>query len=241
MSIAFQDRKTSLPETFKGIALFTPGGDLIYCIDTEKRSQWHLHLCAAARDIWDLPELPHFLVPCYGATIDRWRDRASGRLQTAAEVSPLAWRYRGLLSAIFDCDPGNWQLAARSPQLCDPAILDTYRQQFPQLWEEWDVVARVDGQQSLSPAPEGYVFRLYTNGRSATAESILQGLYPLLDGLSAPYSLKAIDVRKHPERAEADRISAVPTLVRAWPLPVRRIVGERALSDEQLISSLLGQ
>jgi circadian clock protein KaiB len=31
---------------------------------------------------------------------------------------------------------------------------------------------------------------------------------------------------KHPEQADADRISATPTLIRVWPEPVRRIVGQ---------------
>ncbi|MDJ0558735.1 MAG: circadian clock protein KaiB, partial [Microcystis sp. M53599_WE4] len=34
-----------LPDIFKGIALFTPGGDLIYCIDPDKQTHWHLNLC----------------------------------------------------------------------------------------------------------------------------------------------------------------------------------------------------
>ncbi|HEY9871988.1 MAG TPA: circadian clock KaiB family protein, partial [Candidatus Obscuribacterales bacterium] len=40
------------------------------------------------------------------------------------------------------------------------------------------------------------------------------------------YTLKVIDIFKHPEQAEANHISATPTLVRVWPEPVRRIVGD---------------
>ncbi|MFM6041706.1 MAG: circadian clock protein KaiB, partial [Dolichospermum sp.] len=43
--------KLSKPQLFKGIALFTPGGDLIYCIDPSKQGRWHLNLCAALREI----------------------------------------------------------------------------------------------------------------------------------------------------------------------------------------------
>jgi circadian clock protein KaiB len=44
--------------------------------------------------------------------------------------------------------------------------------------------------------------------------------------LHLPYTLKVIDVRKHPEQAEADQITATPTLVKVSPEPIRRIVGE---------------
>ncbi|MFM7558989.1 MAG: circadian clock protein KaiB, partial [Cylindrospermopsis raciborskii] len=60
--------KPSLPQVFKGIALFTPGGDLIYCIDPSKQKRWHLHLCGVLQQILNLSEPPHFLVPCYTAT-----------------------------------------------------------------------------------------------------------------------------------------------------------------------------
>ncbi len=34
-----------------------------------------------------------------------------------------------------------------------------------------------------------------------------------------------IDVTQHPDQAELDQVSATPTLVRAWPQPIRRIAG----------------
>ncbi|MBD0308780.1 MAG: circadian clock protein KaiB, partial [Microcoleus sp. T1-bin1] len=46
-----------------------------------------------------------------------------------------------------------------------------------------------------------------------------------------------IDVLKHPEQAEADQISATPTLIKIWPKPVRRMVGE--LNDDEKIMRLL--
>jgi len=79
-----------LPDIFKGIALFTPGGDLIYCIDPNKQTHWHLNLCAALQSALGLPEPPHFLVPSFTATIDRWRDPYSHRIHTRAEVYPPA-------------------------------------------------------------------------------------------------------------------------------------------------------
>ncbi|MCZ8058097.1 MAG: circadian clock protein KaiB, partial [Microcystis sp. LE19-12.2C] len=97
-----------LPDIFKGIALFTPGGDLIYCIDPNKQTHWHLNLCAALQSALGLPEPPHFLVPSFTATIDRWRDPYSHRIHTRAEVYPLVRRYQPLLNAIFATDERAW-------------------------------------------------------------------------------------------------------------------------------------
>lgn len=51
---------TVLPQVFKGIALFTPGGDLIYGIDPHKQTQWHSHLCQGLQAIMGLTDSPHF-------------------------------------------------------------------------------------------------------------------------------------------------------------------------------------
>ncbi|NJL47349.1 MAG: circadian clock protein KaiB, partial [Leptolyngbyaceae cyanobacterium SM2_5_2] len=74
--------------SFKGLALFTPGGDCVYAIDQHKRERWHLDLCAALQNALCLPELPNFLLPCYTATVDRWVDATSQELITVAEAYP---------------------------------------------------------------------------------------------------------------------------------------------------------
>lgn len=87
--------------------------------------------------------------------------------------------------------------------------------------------------------PDGYVLRLYVSGRKAATERTLQRLYQLLEeAISCPYTLKIVDIFKHPDLAEADQVSATPTLVKVWPLPVRRIVGE--LEDVGAILRILG-
>ncbi|NEP08929.1 MAG: hypothetical protein F6K14_01490 [Symploca sp. SIO2C1] len=85
---------------------------------------------------------------------------------------------------------------------------------------------------AISPKPGsqstvGYVLRLFISGHSETTEDILKNLHQLLENsLRHPYSLKIIDIFKHPEQAEENQISATPTLLRVWPLPARRIVGD---------------
>ncbi|MUL37540.1 circadian clock KaiB family protein [Gloeocapsopsis dulcis] len=226
-------------ETFKGIALFTPGGDLIYCIDPKKQGRWHLHLCAGLQEILNLPEPPHFLVPCYTATIDRWLDPQTQQIQTYAEAYPLVLRYQPLLNAIFQTDVV-WQAAPVTEGLCDPILLATYRASFPQLWEEHELVVRFERsltssnltepvlpQPSTKPnlQPLGYTLHLFIAGHNPATERILQSLRQVLEQFNYPYTLKVIDVLKHPEQAEIYQVTATPTLVKVSPKPTRRLVG----------------
>lgn len=229
---------------FKGIALFTPGGDLVYCIDPHKQNRWHSQLCVFLQELLGLPEPPHFLVPCFTATIDRWQDPRTQAIKTFAEVYPFVSRHQAFLNALFGCSDQDWLPILHPTGLCDPLVLASYRQQFPQLWQTHDLVARLEPIEPTSPLQadkqllpiwsgeptqqtQGYVLRLFVSGHSLTTERILKVLHQLLEEhLRQPYTLKVIDVRKHPEQAEADQVTATPTLVKVWPEPMRRIVGE---------------
>jgi circadian clock protein KaiB len=236
--------KTSEPELFKGIALFTPGGDLVYSIDPTKKGRWHLHLCAALQEILGLPEPPHFLIPCYTATIDLWLDPRTQKVKTFAEAYPPVLRHQAILNTIFGTNELKWPLAPWQDGFCDHLMLSNYRKSFPQLWEDHDLVIRLDKPNSTSSQPrektrrlvkpknqnkknQTYVLRLYIAGHSLSTENVLENLHSLLEKhLGLPYSLKIIDVLTHPEEAEADQVSATPTLVKVWPHPTRRIVGD---------------
>jgi circadian clock protein KaiB len=345
--------KPPFPQLFKGIALFTPGGDLIYGIDPSKQSHWHMYLCAGLQEIFGLPEPPHFLVPGYTATIDRWLDHRTQRLQISAEIYRPVLHHQALLSAVFGIGNPVWSVAPWQEGSCDPIVLETYRHQFPQLWEDHDLIVRFERSPSfsysveesyatllhrereslrgmeipiagerlfptlplggkgsptehsghftagsnaesfthedgtldslhvgeaalqdlppdlhapnatesasasqLTPSPndpeeilspqsyshsphaQGYVLRLFVSGNSAATEQTLKSLHELLEhSLGHPYTLKVIDIFNHPEQAEVNQISATPTLLRVWPPPVRRIVGD--LNDIEKVLRIL--
>ncbi|MCU0550038.1 MAG: circadian clock KaiB family protein [Leptolyngbya sp. Prado105] len=198
----------------------------------------------ALQEVLELSEPPHFLVPCYTATLDRWFDASANQIRVFAEAYPPVFRYRALLNTVFESGDLNWKIAP-SEEICDPAILETYRHQFPELWENHDLVMRFDptpravALQPTSPYPQGYVLRLFVSGYSAATARILQNLHALLEeSLEHPYTLKVIDIFKHPEQAESDQVSATPTLVKVYPLPVRRIVGN--LEDADRVLQILG-
>ncbi len=254
----------AVPNLFKGIALFTPGGDLIYSIDYSKQLRWHLNLCTALQEILGLPEPPHFLVPCYTASFDRWIDPITQKVRVSVEAYPPVWRYQPLLNAIFETVDLVWQPVQIGEEVCNPLVLATYDQPFPELWKNHDLIMRFktmdnqtkfshqdsdSGSDSQNPTPlasdsngtptEGYVLRLFVSGHSLATENTLETLHQLLErSLNHPYTLKVIDVLKHPEQAEASHISATPTLMKVWPQPKRRIVGE--LNDVDTILELLG-
>jgi circadian clock protein KaiB len=241
-----------LPQLFKGIALFTPGGDLVYCIDPSKRGRWHLHLCTTLQELLDLPEPPHFLVPCYTATIDHWLDPRTKQIKTFAEAHPTVLRHQALLNAIFGTNDLVWQASPWKEGACDRMVLWTYRSTFPQLWEDHDLIVRTD---LAEPDPrlsttvisskdeqkntQAYVLRLFVAGHTPNTQRILQILHELLEKyLSHPYTLKVIDVLTHPELAEANQVSATPTLVKVYPQPVRRVIGD--LDNVDRILHMLG-
>jgi len=244
--------KSLLPKLFKGIALFTPGGDMIYCIDSTKKGRWHSHLCSALQEILDLPEPPHFLVPVYTATIDHWLDPRTGKIRIFAEAYPPVIRYQALLNTVFNTGDLVWQKTPWHDGLSDSMVIATYRSSFEQLWENHDLIVRLElsespsvdyqpllTRQQMPPQTQPYILRLFIAGHTANTENILQNLHELLEKyLGRPYTLKVIDVLTHPEQAEMYQVSATPTLVKFLPKPTRRIVGD--MNSKERILHMLG-
>ena len=246
-------RQSSLPNVFKGIALFTPGGDLIYGIDSSKQAQWHVHLCYQLREIFNLAESPHFLVPGYTATVERWLDPRTQQLKTIAEVYPAVRRYIPLLEALFELSATtDWHLAPWREEHCNRAVIETYRPHFPQLWANHNSIVRCDPQHQARAEPEnylsesgaasqqttGYVLQLFISSNNASVEQTLSNIHQLLEErLTNSYTLKVIDVAKHPEQAQIHHITATPTLIKVSPKPTRRIVGP--LDDIQRIFNII--
>lgn len=83
-----------------------------------------------------------------------------------------------------------------------------------------------------------YEFRFYLYISSETSNSVASAwnLKSLLDQeLKGRYSLEVINVIDHPQRAEENNILATPTLVKASPLPERRVIGDLSNRDRVLL------
>jgi len=80
-----------------------------------------------------------------------------------------------------------------------------------------------------------FKFKLYIAGQSPRSRSAIQNFQRIMDeAFSDRCDLEIIDVYEHPQKAEDDRILATPTLVKAGPPPVRRIIGDLSRTRDVL-------
>lgn len=82
-------------------------------------------------------------------------------------------------------------------------------------------------EKSLASSRTGkYVLRLYVAGTSARSREALLRIRRLCETkLTGVYDLKVIDIYQQPIIARDGQILATPTLVREFPRPMRRLIG----------------
>ncbi len=73
--------------------------------------------------------------------------------------------------------------------------------------------------------------KLYVTGQTSRTQWAIVHLRQIVKGLGA--DLKIIDVLENPQIAEDDAILATPTLIKASPAPIKRIIGD--LSDSRKV------
>jgi circadian clock protein KaiB len=87
--------------------------------------------------------------------------------------------------------------------------------------------------------PANFEFSLYVAGETQNSVQATSNLARLCQAsLPGHHSIEIIDVFKDPQRALADGVFMTPTLIKRWPLPVRRIVG--TLSQTEIVVQALG-
>jgi circadian clock protein KaiB len=87
----------------------------------------------------------------------------------------------------------------------------------------------MSGPAKAKAAPK-YVLRLYITGTTPRSLRAIANLQEILaDQPTDFYDLRVIDIYQTPEAAAEHQIIAAPTLVKLFPEPVRRIIGD--LSD----------
>ena len=76
--------------------------------------------------------------------------------------------------------------------------------------------------------------RLYIAGRTAKSMAAFENLKRVCEThLAGRYSIEIVDLLVNPRLAAGDQILAVPTLVRKFPEPIRKIIGD--LSNEERV------
>jgi circadian clock protein KaiB len=78
--------------------------------------------------------------------------------------------------------------------------------------------------------------RLYIAGETPRSRLAIENLkticYEHLTGLC---HVEVIDLKKHPELAMSKQITAIPTLIKELPLPVRTIIGDLSQTEKVLV------
>jgi len=81
---------------------------------------------------------------------------------------------------------------------------------------------------------EHWTLRLYVAGATSKSAIAFANLKRICEThLKGQYEIEIVDLVKNPERAKADQIVAIPTLVRRLPPPLKKIIG--SLADEERV------
>ena len=81
---------------------------------------------------------------------------------------------------------------------------------------------------------EKWELRLYIAGQTPKSILALKNITRYCqEHLSGKYTIEIIDLLKNPQLAAGDQIFAIPTLVRKFPEPLRKIIGD--LSNEEKV------
>jgi circadian clock protein KaiB len=79
---------------------------------------------------------------------------------------------------------------------------------------------------AFTPTKGRQELRLYVTGSTPQSSRAITNIKTICEThLKDRYDLTVVDLYEQTERAGGDQIEVTPTLVRHWPLPVRRLVG----------------
>lgn len=83
---------------------------------------------------------------------------------------------------------------------------------------------------------ESWELRLYVAGQTPKSLAALENLRTICEShLKGKYRIDVIDLSANPELARADQIIALPTLIRKFPPPMKRILGDLSNRERTLI------
>ena len=78
-----------------------------------------------------------------------------------------------------------------------------------------------------------YILKLYVTDSAVGSQKAIENLKNILNepSFEGKYKLEIIDILRHPQLAEDEKIIATPVLMKKLPPPLRRLIGD--LSDKQ--------
>jgi circadian clock protein KaiB len=93
---------------------------------------------------------------------------------------------------------------------------------------------------ALAAEPEAARYRLllFVTGTTPRSARAIQNLRTICEeNLQGRYDLDVIDIYQHPEQVKVEQIVVTPTLVKQFPLPLRKLIGD--LSDTKRVLDAL--
>jgi|ERR1035437_1398672 circadian clock protein KaiB len=96
------------------------------------------------------------------------------------------------------------------------------------------------------PAPPGakprkaashrYILRLYVADLMPKSTLAIDNIKKICEeNLQGQYELEVIDLYQQPQLAQGDQIVALPALIKKWPSPLRRIIGDMSDTERVLV------
>ena len=83
---------------------------------------------------------------------------------------------------------------------------------------------------------EKWVLKLYVAGQTPNCVKAFSNLKKICEEhLKGSYRIVVIDLLEEPQLAKGDQITAIPTLIRKLPPPIRKIVGNLSKTDRVLV------
>ena len=80
-----------------------------------------------------------------------------------------------------------------------------------------------------------YLLRLFVAGASTHSARAVSNLTDICEEhLKGCYKLEIIDVYQQPELAKQEQIIALPMLVKKFPLPQRKLIGDMSVTEKVL-------
>ena len=83
---------------------------------------------------------------------------------------------------------------------------------------------------------ERYVLWLYVTGMTPRSTQAFASIKAICEEhLKGRYELQVIDIYQHPHLAKDEQIIAAPTLVKKFPAPLRRLIGDLSNKERVLL------
>ena len=77
------------------------------------------------------------------------------------------------------------------------------------------------------PETAHYRLRLFVTGTTPRSARAIRNIRAICEqNLAGRYDLEVIDIYQHPEHVRAEQIIVTPTLVKQYPHPVRKLIGD---------------